>query len=409
MMRKMEMHEKFVSFGSMRILMINYEYPPVGGGAGVISKHIAEGLVALGHEVHVVSVHYGDLPDSTKESGVQVTRLKSKRKFVYQSNPIEMLSWMHYAKKFLRRHFKKTTYHLCFAHFALPGGEVAYSMNLEFGLPYVVMSHGHDIPWFFPKQMWPYHTVTYFWIRKIVLNSKALFVQSDDMETNAKMFLGNEKSHLVNQIPNGWDANFYYPDDSKKSTGFTLLFPGRLVKQKDPFTVLKAVQRLKTKIPDLKLQILGDGPLRKPMEAWVQSRDLQNIVRFEGWIDKARMREAYQTCSIVVLPSLNEGMSMATLEAMACGAYVIVTDVSRNTSLVKLDINGAIIGMQDDEALANAILRYYKEKHLKQYQVPKASIDSLFAIYSWDTVVKQYDEVLGEVSGVRSQELGVRV
>ncbi|MDA3911872.1 MAG: glycosyltransferase family 4 protein [Bacteroidales bacterium] len=393
------MPEKFVSFGSMRILMINYEYPPVGGGAGVIAKHIAEGLVGLGHEVHVISVRFGDLPDSTEENGVQVTRLKSKRKYACQSNPLEMLSWMRIAKKFLRRHLKQESYDVCFAHFALPGGEVAYSMNLEFGLPYVVMSHGHDLPWFFPKQMWFYHTLTYFWIRKIVLNSKALFVQSDVMETNARLFLGKQKSKLIKQIPNGWDADFYFPDFSKKSDTFTLLFPGRLVKQKDPFTVLKAVQRLNTEISDLKLRVLGDGPLRKPMEAWVKSKNLQNTVCFEGWMDKVRMRDAYQTCSMVVLPSLNEGMSMATLEAMACGTYVVVTDVSRNTLLVKPGVNGLIIGMQDDKALAEAILDYYTENHLNDYQVPQSSIDKLSEIYSWDTVVKQYDEVLSELKG----------
>ncbi len=377
----------------MRILMINYEYPPIGGGAGVIAKHIAEGLVRLGHELHVLSVNYGDLPDSIEENGVLVTRLKSKRSYAWQSNPIEMLSWMRYAKKFLRRHLKQESYDLCFAHFALPGGEVAYSMNLEFGLPYVLMSHGHDIPWFFPKQMWFYHTITYFWIRKIVLNSKALFVQSDAMESNAKMFLGNERSNLVKQIPNGWDADFYYPDLGKKAACFELLFPGRLVKQKDPFTILKAVLRLKNEIPHLKLRVLGDGPLRKTMEMWVKSNNLQNFVHFDGWVAKSKMREAYQACSMVVLPSLNEGMSMATMEAMACGAYVVVTDVSRNTMLVTPDVNGAIVGMRDDEALSETILAYYYEKHLKQYHVPQASIESLADIYSWDAVLKAYDEV----------------
>jgi glycosyltransferase involved in cell wall biosynthesis len=377
--------------------MLNYEYPPIGGGAGVIAKHLAEGLVSLGHEVHVLSVHYGDLPDSTEEGGVQVTRLKSKRKYAWQSNPFEMLSWMRFAKKFLRHHFKKATYDVCFAHFALPGGEVAYSMNLEFGIPYVVMSHGHDLPWFFPKQMWLYHSLTYFWIRKIVLNAKALFVQSDAMETNARLFLGKQKAKLIKQIPNGWDADFYYPDFSKKSASFSLLFPGRLVNQKDPFTVLKAVQRLSADIPEMKLIVLGDGPLRKSMETWVQTHNLQNIICFEGWIDKARMRDAYQACSMVVLPSLNEGMSMATLEAMACGAYVVVTDVSRNTLLVQPEVNGSIIGMQDDEALAGVILDYYSKKHLNKYKVPQASIDKLSEIYAWDAVVKQYDEVLGDV------------
>ena len=51
----------------MKILVLNYEYPPVGGGAGVISKHIAEGLAQHGNDIHVVTVKHGNLPKETIE------------------------------------------------------------------------------------------------------------------------------------------------------------------------------------------------------------------------------------------------------------------------------------------------------------------------------------------------------
>jgi len=117
-------------------------------------------------------------------NGVRVIRLKSKRKFIYCSNPREMYSWIIHAKKFLTTHLKSETYDLIFANFSMPGGEVAYSMKIKFGIPYTVISHGHDIPWFAPQQMFWYHLFTYHWIRTIIINSEKNFVQSHEMKEN---------------------------------------------------------------------------------------------------------------------------------------------------------------------------------------------------------------------------------
>ena len=76
----------------MKILMLNYEYPPLGAGAGVITQHISEGLVKLGNQVTVLTAW---LPNNEEEEevneGLKIIRLKCKRKHVYKSNPKEML------------------------------------------------------------------------------------------------------------------------------------------------------------------------------------------------------------------------------------------------------------------------------------------------------------------------------
>jgi glycosyltransferase involved in cell wall biosynthesis len=387
----------------MKLLVLNYEYPPIGGGAGSIAKYIAEGLVSHGNEVHVITTFFGNMEHVCIENGVKVTRLTSKRKYRWKSNPLEMLSWMRAAKSFLREELKNQTYDLCFAHFAIPGGEVAYSMYLDFNLPYVIMSHGHDIPWFFPKQMWLYHSLTYHWIRKLVMNSNALFVQSEDMEKNAKLFLPDYKHKSIIQIPNGWDASFYFPLEMKeRNPQLEIVFPGRLVKQKDPFTLLQAIRLVVDKIPAIHVRILGDGPLRKRMEKWVLQHNLSDTINFEGWLDKKSVREAYQKADIVVLPSLNEGMSMASLEAMACGTYLMVTDVSRNSMLIQDGVNGNLIKMSDSNDLSEKIIHYYKTKYLQEYSVPDSSRKMLSEMYSWDKIVSEYNELLHEFTAYES-------
>ena len=70
----------------MKLLVLNYEYPPLGGGAGIISKNIAEGLASLGNEVTVLTTYYEGTEEDSIENGVHIIRLKSKRKDVFQSN-----------------------------------------------------------------------------------------------------------------------------------------------------------------------------------------------------------------------------------------------------------------------------------------------------------------------------------
>ncbi|MBR5983792.1 MAG: glycosyltransferase family 4 protein [Bacteroidales bacterium] len=384
----------------MKLLVLNYEYPPLGGGAGIISKNIAEGLAALGNEVTVLTTYYEGTEEDSIENGVRVLRLKSKRKDVFQSNIREMLSWMICAKRFLKKHLQVGKYDLCFANFALPCGEVAYSMKDMFHLPYVIISHGHDIPWFFPEQMMWYHAACYHWIRKICMQSKRNYVQSDEMLSNINAFLGGTtaKNKL---IFNGWDRNKFFPDESKRAKKFTILFTGRLVLQKDPMTFLKAIKIAKEKISDLEVHIVGDGAMRKKMEDFVRQNGLENNVIFKNWLTTPEIIAEYQSASLTVMPSLAEGMSMALLEALACGQYVIATKVSNNEKLIRAGINGDFIEKKDYKSLANKIIDFHDNKFLHNYIVPREHFDTIAEQFDWKNIVKQYDEDLRGILDLR--------
>ena len=377
----------------MKLLVLNYEYPPLGGGAGIISKNIAEGLAALGNEVTFLTTYYEGTEEDSIINGVRVIRLKSKRKDVFQSNIREMLSWMICAKRFLKNHLQVGKYDLCFANFALPCGEVAYSMKEMFHLPYTIISHGHDIPWFFPEQMMWYHAACYHWIRKICMQSERNYMQSDEMLTNINAFLGGTtgKNKL---IYNGWNRDTFFPDESKRIKKFTILFAGRLVLQKDPMTLLKAINIAKRSIPNFEVHIVGDGKMRKKMEDFVKKNGLENIVIFKKWLSKPEIITEYQSASLTIMPSLAEGMSMALLEALACGQYVIATKVSNNEKLISAGMNGDFIEKKDYKSLANKIIDFYNNKFLHNYTVPTEHFNSIAEQFDWKNIVKQYDEDL---------------
>jgi len=279
---------------------------------------------------------------------------------------------------------------LCFANFSIPGGLVALNMFRRTGLPYTLISHGHDIPWFFPRQMFWYHLMLYHTIRNVVLNSRLNFVQSDEMKRNIDAFTGNVFSSKNVVVPNGWNGSVFAPDYSKRSKEFIVLFTGRLVRQKDPFTLLKAIRLLNGKIP-VRLHIMGDGPLRKKMETYVEKYHLSDVCRFFGWVDKDEMLNQYQSASLTVLPSLSEGMSIATLEALACGQYVIATKVSNNEALISEGSNGNLIEIGNYKQLAELIQDFYQQKFMKGFLIDEHELDRYRTQYNWSDIVKQYD------------------
>ncbi len=381
----------------MNLLVLNYEYPPLGGGAGVITQNISKGLASRGHKITVITTWFENEPEEFTADNLRIIRLKSKREKVFQSNPREMISWMFAAKKFLKSHLKTSNYDLCFANFSLPGGEVAYSMKLMYNLPYVVISHGHDIPWFMPEQMMWYHAFTYHWIRKICLQSERNYVQSQDMKTNIDSFLSKTFENKNKIIHNGWDSNKFKPDYSKRSTKFIILFAGRLVSQKDPLSFLESIKLLNDEISDFEVHILGDGKLRVKMENFVDNNGLENKVIFKSWITKDEMLTEYQTASLTVLPSLNEGMSIATLEALSCGQYVITTRISNNETLISEYINGTFIEKKDPEDIKSKILSFYHTKFKNNYLIDESDLKKYHELYEWDKIIDQYEEDLEKI------------
>ncbi len=385
----------------MKILVLNYEYPPLGGGAGVITKHISEGLVKLGHHVTVVTAWYKNLPESEEKNQLTIIRLKSKRKYIYRSSIYEMLSWARISISFLDTCLTDNTFEICFANFALPGGFVALHIKNKLNIPYAIISHGHDIPWFCKKEMFWYHVLLYKIIKKICINSELNFVQTPAMKQNIDAFLGNEYNRKNVIIPNGCDTSIFYPSTGEKSTDFTLIFAGRLVKQKDPFTFLNALKLLlNTNIP-FKVKIVGDGILRKSMERFIDENKLKNHVVFTGWMLKQEIADEYRSASLMVQCSIHEAMSVSVMEAMACGTYVLCTPTGMNEDLVVPGLTGEIFAMRQPKDLAGKIIAFYYDKFLHGSGVSEDHTAQFLARYRWENIVPAYDKYFKSVLNLK--------
>ncbi len=378
----------------MKILVLNYEYPPLGGGAGVITQQISEGLANLGHQITIVTTWFENLPETEKKNNLTIIRLKSKRKHNSPSNVFEMLSWITISKKFLIKFCSDKNFDVCFSNFSIPGGEVAFLLKKKFNIPYTVISHGHDIPWFFAKEMFWYHLVTYFRIKKICKNSVYNFMLNEDMKKNADSFLGKNFGDKNIIIPNGCDIDFFKPDISKKASVFKIVFAGRLVKQKDPLTFLNALNLLAKKGVPFHASIVGNGPLKKSMEKFIRNNSLTEYVTFTGWVNKETILGEYQSAWVFVQTSQYEAMSVAPLEAMACGTYVICTSAGANSDIITAEENGEIFPIADSQELSEKLVAFYNNKFKKGFIADTDIVNKIRTSHDWSHILLKYQELL---------------
>ena len=169
-----------------------------------------------------------------------------------------------------------------------------------------------------------------------------------------KQFFVSEMSvrHLA-VIPNGVDISLYAASRTPYQPG-QLLFLGRLGERKGIYDLIQAMIILRNRGLLPRLYLAGDGELEKVMEK-IQASNLQNQISIEGWCDKEKKLALLHAISVLILPSYNEGLPVAILEAMAAGKVIISTPVGGIPELVIPQQNGFLVPPGDVDSLANAI------------------------------------------------------
>jgi len=151
----------------------------------------------------------------------------------------------------------------------------------------------------------------------------------------------------------GVKPNFLESDPGKRcSSGGFALFVGRLSAEKGAEVLLQAWQKLKGTIP---LVIMGDGPLREPLESEAAARNLSNIT-FAGWRSRGEILSAMKSASLLITPSLwYEGFPMTVVEAFACGIPVICSRLGGLREIVEDGSTGLHFSPGDAEDLAGKL------------------------------------------------------
>jgi glycosyltransferase involved in cell wall biosynthesis len=169
----------------------------------------------------------------------------------------------------------------------------------------------------------------------------------------------------------GIDPHRFTPDD-KEDDGQTILTVGRLVEKKGTEYLLKSVHKIKQSIPDVKLNIVGDGPLRSSLEKLTYELGLSNCVIFYGALSYEKVVNIMKKATVFCLPSITasdgdaEGLGLVLLEASASGNPVIGTMHGGIPEVVCDGENGFIVPEKNVSALTDRILLLLKNPVLRR-------------------------------------------
>ena len=130
----------------MSILIVNYEYPPIGAGASTASEFLAKALVKQGHDVVVITSAFKTMHGYALENGIHVYRLPAIRHAPEHSNTIEMTSFLVSGMLSSVKIAKKHRVEKVIVYFTLPCGPIGYLLNKKMNIPYVLSFRGGDVP-----------------------------------------------------------------------------------------------------------------------------------------------------------------------------------------------------------------------------------------------------------------------
>ena len=381
----------------MRILFFNYEFPPLGGGAGNASYYLL-GEYAKNPEIQVdfVTASIDDKYHLSKMGeNINIHRLpigKNASNIHYQTKK-ELISYTWNAYWFARKLAKKNKYDLTHSFFSVPCGFISMLLKWEYGLPYIVSLRGSDVPGYSERFVGLYR-----WVTPIILQvwNGASFVIANSQGLK-ELALKSETKKKIGVIYNGIDTEEFFPTDVKKNPDeFTIICVSRVTPRKGIRFLIQAFKILSSKHNHLRLLIVGDGNEKKMLEDLVEDLELKDKVEFAGAVAHNKVLAYYQRANVFVLPSLNEGMSNVMLEALACGLPVVATDTGGTKELLTDELNGLVVKMKDTDDLAEKIEKLILSSELQG----KMSLESrkLAEALSWGNVASQYFDLYKKIS-----------
>ncbi len=356
--------------------MLNYEFPPLGGGGSYVSYEIAQNLVKKGHKVDVVTMGYKDLPSFEVLDGINIYRVKSIRKRKESCQPLEQLTYLFSAKRFLKKHLKKNTYDINHTHFIIPTGLLSVWLKKKYGLEYIVTSHGSDVLGYNKRFRLFYPFLTRTW-KNVIKQAKFVTSPSEFLLERIKDFV--PESNVV-VIPNGIEPEKFKPMKKEKN----ILVVARLFENKGVQEILDGLKGVNLK--DWKVLIVGDGPYREFLERKTRENKLEKNVEFLGWVDNksGELKKLYGKSSIFISASWFESFGLTVLEALQAECYILA---SNNSGYKELELGkDHYFERGDPDSLRKKLKEVLKKEKLKGEKFNKK--------YEWENIIKKYEEVL---------------
>jgi glycosyltransferase involved in cell wall biosynthesis len=373
----------------MNLLLINYEFPPIGGGAGNATHFLAKAMVALGHEVTVLTGAWKEHRGTTQHAdGFKLIRILVKRQHPSMATPKEMGSFVFNAFRALPRVINEYRISHSLIFFTIPNGPLGWWLKRRYDIPYIVSLRGGDVPKLVPeietihRLLTPIRQMALKQSHRIVANARGLANLSQETDP-----------YHVDVIPNGVDTNTFKPSDHTKDDGkFNIVFVGRFHRQKNLLLLIQCFSELLTsEAVALHLHLVGQGPMEEQLFELAETLGLQAHITWHGWTNKKDLIQIYQNSQLMVNPSFYEGLPNAVLEGMASGLPFVVSDIPGNHDLITQEC-GWTFDIEDGEALKSCLLHAIQNRDLLRSMGRQSRI-RVQDHYDWKVVAQQYLEL----------------
>ncbi len=389
---------------TLKILIINYEFPPLGGGGGVATLDLAVEWVKSAR-VDVITSWFTGLPYYEEVNNIHVHRVPIFfRKSRDAASFISMLSYLPFGFFKGIALCRKYKYDVINTHFAVPSGPLGYVLGKLFRIPNVLSLHGADI--YDPSRKMSPHRHWFFKraVRFILNRADRIVAQSSNTRDNTVNYFNPNKE--VKIIPLAFHppviAGATRRDLGLGGQDFILITIGRLIKRKAIDVMIEAIGKIKEK--KIKLLIAGDGPEKEYLSSIVERLGLQQRVIFLGYVTDDDKYRYISKSDIFISTSLHEGFGIVFMEAMFCGLPIVCSNYGGQVDFLKQGENALMVNVGDVDACAASILRFYLDKRLYA-RCSKNNVKRVTDFYA-EAIANQYINTFREVMKQRGENCG---
>lgn len=368
-----------------KILVLNYEFPPLGGGASPGSYSLAQRMSLTGNfDIDVVTMGFKNLPKYEEvNKNFRIYRVKNLRKKKEVCHPWEQATYLFSAWFKCKNLLKKNKYDLCYCHFIIPTGILAIRLKKKFNLPYIVMPHGSDVLYYNDRFKFIYPFLTNIW-KKILDNSEKVILSSNFLKSQILKVYSTFNDKKIFKISYGIDSIKFVPQKKKKY----IFSSGRLQRAKGFQYLIQAVSQ-----EDLgyEVHIAGDGPMMSELKILAQKSKTK--VFFHGWLDnkESEYRNLLEQSTIYVLASEKENFSVALMEAMSAGCAVITSNIAGCPEVI--GDTGLLFNSGDILDLRRKITILINNNEQVE-RLQSLARERIVKNFDWNTVVNEYIDLL---------------
>lgn len=378
------------------VLMFSTDYKPNRGGIAEHAYQVAKHLNQLGYKVVVLTISKRGCAEFDRDQPFLTYRVPSVPLFG------KLLLFL-YLLKICRR--EKIEY--IYSAITSPCCELAYLGSFFRNYKNIVVVHGYEIS-YDSKGLRGWLKRRLKFIRSYIFNHMDRVI-AVSRYTEQKLIESGVKPEKICMVPNGVDLS-QWEDGSKEESLIkkynlsgkkVLLTIGRLVKRKNHEAVINALSFVRSRIPEVRYLIAGEGPYESDLKKLVRRKQLEGCVIFLGSYPQERLNRLYNTCDLFIMPNTQvgssvEGFGIVFLEANACRRPVIAGRSGGAIDAVVDGETGFLVDPNDEKQLGNTMLRLLSDSDLAR-TLGQKGFERVVSQFSWNSIVSRMQVIIEEM------------